>query len=896
MGGTQRRSGSQADALTESRRLVAVADYARLDPARHAGLAASVQIVAHFLDVSLAAIGLIDQGRIRFVSAVGLDVAELPRGWALTPTLLAAGRTVVVPDTSTARRFSHHPLGPDVGVVRAWAATPLRTPAGLVIGAIFAADRSPRPFTDNQIAVLEGMAELLMAELELRKQRHGSPSTSVLGSVERHFESLLRDASDTVAVLDADGAVAYCSPALKRMLGYDSDPVLKGTRLVHPDDMPLMVGAVTVAMARPGVTGPVEFRMAHGDGTWRTFEAVFSNNLDNPSVAGLIVYLRDVTGRHRHASLLAAESRVLELVARDAPLADVLHAVVELVEGHAPRARAVVRVYDARRKVLQLAAAPNLPSTFAGQIMDWPLGGGRPMPFMPSGSRPLVIEDVADARELDIGYRAAAVAHRLHSVWSLPVLSTATRRLLGSVGVYLAERRLPDAEDEHLLHVAASLVGLALERHQSNGEDPVPAGLVPRPLLIRRIDAALGRLRAVNGKVAVLLLDLDRFKEVNEGFGHDGGDMVLPVITRRLSEVVRPSDLVARVAGDEFVVVCEGLVGELEAVGVAERIQGALSEPIPIERSDVRLTASIGIAMSDGPDDHAEALLRDADAALYKAKQRGRARFELFNDARRREVQARRALEHELERAIDKGELRVWLQPEIELPSGELIGFEALVRWEHPERGLLPPAEFIPHAERTGLIDRLGGWVLEEACRFARRWREERGSSDRTVAGPVVSVNLSVRQLTDPLLAERVAAALDASGVAADELCLELTESALMDDADLSLTALRSLKQLGVRLAIDDFGTGYSSLAYLRRFPIDAVKIDRSFVSGLGSRGEDGAIVTAVLGLTRALGLTAIAEGVEEIGQRDELVRLGCGAAQGYLFSPPRPADDIIRL
>ena len=895
MGGAHRRAGVAADPATEHRRLDAVADYARLDPAHHAGLAAGVHIVAHFLDVPVAAVGLIEEGAIRIVAAVGLDVGELPRAWALTPRLLTEGQTVVVPDTAATRRFAHHPLGPDigpgVGPLRAWAATPLRTPGGLVIGAVFAADRRPRPFTANQIAALEGMAELLMAELEVRKQRHGSDRGNVLNCVERQFETLLRDATDTVAVLDVDGGLAYCSPALRRILGYED--LAQSTRLVHPDDLAPVVGAVTVALARPGVTGPVEFRLAHGDGTWHTFEAVFSNNLDDPAVGGVVVYLRDVTHRHRHASLLGAEARVLEMIARGVPASDVLHAIVELIEGHVPGGRAVIRSYDVRRNSLLITAAPNLPATFTGAIHEWSLDG-RPSPFAPAGSRPIVIEDVADATFLDPTYRAAALAHRLRSAWLLPVLSTATRRMLGSVGVYLAEHRIPDAEDEHLMQVAVSLVGLALERHQASGDDRPPTALLPRPELIRRVNDALDREAATGGKVAVLLLDLDRFVEVNEGFGHEGGDMVLPLVTSRISQVVRPSDLVARIAGDEFAIVCEGLVGEVEAVGVAERVQGALGEPIVIEPGELRLTASIGIAMTHGVGDHGEALLRDADAALYQAKQRGRARFELFNDARRREVQARRELERELERAIDTGELRVWLQPEIELPGGELIGFEALVRWEHPQRGLLGPSAFIPHAERSGLIDKLGGWVLEEACRFAKRWRE---SHDGLGAqAPVVSVNLSARQLTDPLLADRVAAALDASGVSPDELCLELTESALMDDADLSLSALRSLKRLGVRLAIDDFGTGYSSLAYLRRFPIDAVKIDRSFVSGLGSRGEDSAIVTAVLGLTRALGLTAIAEGVEETVQRDELVRLGCAAAQGFLFAPPRPADEVIRL
>jgi diguanylate cyclase (GGDEF)-like protein/PAS domain S-box-containing protein len=884
----------QAQPEAEHRRLLALADYAPAARDNHPGMAAAVHIVAHFLDVPVCAVGLIDSGEIKVAASVGLDVAELPRSWGLTSTVVASGRVVAVTDTAADRRFAHQALGQGVEPVRAWLAAPLRTVEGTVIGAVFAADHLPRTFSPDQLALVEGIGELVMTELDLRRTRHYDPDPSVIQSVEQQFESLLRDASDTVAVLDVDGGLVYASPALCKLLGYENS-VVNASRLVHRQDLPVMVNAVTAALARPGVTGPVEFRIAHGDGSWRTFESVFSNNLDDPAVNGLVVYLRDVTTRQRTASLLKGESHILEMIARRAPVTDVLHAVVELVEEQAPGARAIIRTVDRKRRMLKVAAAPNLPTTFVAGIEDWRVDPADPPPMLTNVPRhPIVYEDVAESTEIEPGLRAAAVAHRLVSAWMMPVVSATTKRLLGTVGVYLAERRVPDAEDEHLLQVAAGLVGLAVERHHLDTDDAeVPVGLVPRTELIRRLDGALARAAAVGGKVAVLLLDLDRFKEVNEGVGHDGGDLVLPMVTRRLAEVVRPADLVARVAGDEFVVVCEGLVGELEAVGVAERINLALREPVRVDRSELRLTASIGIAMTHGDGDHAESVLRDADAALYQAKQRGRARFELFNETRRREVQTRRQLEGELERAIEEGELRVWLQPEIELPSGALIGFEALVRWEHPTRGLLSPVEFIPHAERSGLIDRLGEWVLGESCRFARQWRDDRGADGD---GMVVSVNLSVRQLADPLLPDRVQAALAESGLAPEELCLELTESALMDDADLSLSALRSLKSIGVKLAIDDFGTGYSSLAYLRRFPIDAVKIDRSFVSGLGSRAEDGAIVTAVLGLTRALGLIAIAEGVEQGEQRDELVRLGCAAAQGYLFSPPRPADEVIRL
>jgi diguanylate cyclase (GGDEF)-like protein/PAS domain S-box-containing protein len=862
---------------TERRRLVALADYAALEPLPPGGLKSACRVVAHFLDVPVCLIGFIDERSVRVVSGIGVEGPELPRAW--TTALVQRGRVVSVTRSTHPDRF-----GPAVGPVRSWAAAPLRTASGLVVGVILAADRRSRPFTPNQEAVLSAMADLLMAELDVRRRRHEEGPSSVLQSVERHFESLLRDASDTIAVIDANGELAYTSPALLRLLGYGEGHALPAARL-HPDDLPLVAGSVTVALARPGVTGPVEFRLVHGDGTYHTFEAVLANNMDDPSVGGVVVYLRDISDRHRATALLSAEAKILELIARGEPVDTVLAAAVELLESGARGGRAVIRRYRPETRSFELACAPNLPESFISVIRHVPVPG---WPF--EGTAVL---DLAAADDIDPALRAAASAHRLATVWTRPVTAGESGRLLGSVGMYLADARAPEPEDERVLETAAGLVGLALQRLDlADG----PGGVVPRTELVRRLDDVLTRAAGGRGKAAVLLLDLDRFKEINEGLGHEGGDRVLPLVTRRLAEVVRPTDLVARVAGDEFVVVCEGLIGELEAVGVAERINAALREPVRVDRSELHLTASIGIAMTHGEGDHAEALLRDADAALYQAKQRGRARFELFNEARRREARARRALEGELERAIEEGELRVWLQPEIELATGRLMGFEALVRWQHPERGLLAPATFIPQAERSGLIDRLGEWVLLESCRLGRTMRDgaEGAEAAPLGVGPVVAVNLSARQLGDPLLADRVAAALSAAGLSPADLCLELTESALMEDADLSLHALRALRALGVRLAIDDFGTGYSSLAYLRRFPIDSVKIDRSFVAGLGSRLEDRAIVSAVLDLTRALGLSAIAEGVEQAGQRDELVRLGCEAAQGYFFSPPRPAHELI--
>jgi len=391
---------------------------------------------------------------------------------------------------------------------------------------------------------------------------------------------------------------------------------------------------------------------------------------------------------------------------------------------------------------------------------------------------------------------------------------------------------------------------------------------------------------------AVLFLDIDRLKWVNDSLGHAAGDQLLVDVAGRLQGVLRPGDTVARFGGDEFVVLCDDLSHPGEAVYVAERLREALATPFHLGGREICLTASIGIALaSTSTHDTPDALLRDADAAMYRAKERGRDRVELFDDHMRSRAMARLETESTLRRAIDQGQLRVHYQPVIELATGRATGLEALVRWQHPERGLVPPSEFISVAEETGLIVGLGAFVLTEACTQVARWNGR--CPDRPPL--TVSVNLSAHQLHTRGLRELVAEVLQQTRLQPELLCLEITETALVEDADISRAALDSLKDLGVTLAVDDFGTGYSSLLYLRRFAVDVLKIDRSFVVGLGTSAEDTAIVSGVVGLAQALGLQAVAEGVETPEQVVLLKGLGCALAQGYHWSEPLTARQTER-
>jgi diguanylate cyclase (GGDEF)-like protein/PAS domain S-box-containing protein len=409
-------------------------------------------------------------------------------------------------------------------------------------------------------------------------------------------------------------------------------------------------------------------------------------------------------------------------------------------------------------------------------------------------------------------------------------------------------------------------------------------GLPNRMLFMDRLEQALERCARRGKFAAVLFLDLDRFKLVNDNFGHDRGDQLLVQVAERLRSCLRRVDTIARIGGDEFTVLLEEVGSAGDASLVAERIIEAFRASFRIESQDIFVGASIGIALG-APDQGTTALglLRSSDIAMYRAKANGRACFEVFKSSMRETVKGRLKMETELRRALDRGELRVHYQPQVDLRTARIVGLEALVRWEHPERGLVPPGSFIPMAEETGLILPIGRWVLQTACRQAAVWR-----ADAEIGlDLVMAVNLSPRQFRHPRLVADVGQVLAESGLDASGLEIEITEGCAMGDADATVKTLEHLKAIGIRLAIDDFGTGYSSLGYLKRFPIDVLKVDRSFVAGLPANRGDAAIVRAVVGLTRALGLKAVAEGVETADQLTELRDLGCDQGQGYFFGRP---------
>ncbi len=713
------------------------------------------------------------------------------------------------------------------------------------------------------------------------------------------LSALVENLSDVVTIIDPSGQVAYTSPAAFAQFGFVegdqswTDPMSR----VHPDDTDFVVDALGRHVA--GETQePVRFRLRAADGTWRSVEAIARDMTDDPDVGGVVVTTRDVSARTRAETLVADQAKVLTLIARGAPLAATLGALCDVLERNVDDAVCGFLLVDQSRQRLRLGAGPRIPMEIADACHDIPIGGTEDAfgATAALGSTAVILDIADDPRAESL--RAAAGRCGVAGIWSTPIFDSLAQRVIGTLAMFFDTSREPTTAEREVVQMFSQTAAIAIERqvaedllaHRANHDSLT--GLPNRVLFLEFLSRALARSGREQSGLAVLFLDLDRFKHINDGLGHDAGDEVLRELGRRLELSMRPSDVVARFGGDEFTVLCEGLDtsrADQHVAEVARRLLDVVEQPLSVGGEDRRLSASLGIAIAM-PDSTPDGLLRDADAAMYEAKERGKARWEVFDDDMRSSMTARLDLESKLERAIEREEFRLFLQPIIDLSNGRCVGAEALLRWHDPEIGLVTPDAFIGLAEETGLIIPIGEWALAEACRTVARW-EEVGllSPEFTMA-----VNLSARQVAQADLADKVRAVIAQSGPMASRLCLEITESVLMEES--SVGAMHALRDLGVSLSIDDFGTGYSSLGYLKRFPVDSVKVDRSFVDGLGIDGEDSAIVAAVVSLGHALGLSVVAEGVETSGQLRELLALGCDRAQGYWFSGPRDPTEFAGL
>jgi diguanylate cyclase (GGDEF)-like protein len=483
-------------------------------------------------------------------------------------------------------------------------------------------------------------------------------------------------------------------------------------------------------------------------------------------------------------------------------------------------------------------------------------------------------------REVKASVRQAEDAERARAEIEHERAEQAERHVL-ELNNYIAEQdrisRVLEETKDHFRHAAFhdSLTGL-------------PNRAMFTELLKAEIETSK---RATNHLFAVLFLDLDRFKYINDSLGHTYGDLLLVAFAERLERTLRPVDTLARFGGDEFAILLSGISDTTDAVRVAERIHEELMEPFTLDRNSAFASSSIGIALSSSGYDRPEDILRDADTAMYRAKENGKARYEMFDHTMHARAVFRLQLESDLRQAVEHKEFLIHYQPIISLETGRLSGFEALIRWNHPRQGMISPGDFVPVAEETGLIVPIGQWVLEESCARIREWQVA-SPSHRSLS---LSVNLSARQVAQPNLLELIKTALEKSQLNPHCLKLEITESVVMENAEAAAQMFKQLRSLGVQLSIDDFGTGYSSLSYLHRFPLNYLKIDRSFVNRM-TIDNDNAIVKTISTLARNLGMEVIAEGIETEEQHQELKALGCEYGQGYLFSRPVDTDGVLRL
>ncbi len=737
-------------------------------------------------------------------------------------------------------------------------------------------------------------------------------SLEALEESEERYRLLMERSPEAISVY-ADGLITYVNDAAVALLGAADAAEVIGLPVVdfvHPESRDLLAATVAAVESdrQPRMT---EYRILRRDGTQIEVELVSVPVRYNGRGAIQSVG-RDVTIRRKaeramresEALLRVAEQRARTTADRMKTVADAAAKVIaadsdvalqmvlrEACTAVLPLDSFSFALYDAARDVLCFLADP------------WERSSTVVMPVRGTRNEGVVRQRAAQIERgtgnVSPDELRAGVSRASRSAIRVPILAGTDL-----LGVLVVQSYVPDlygSDDLEVVQALAALTATALRNIRLVEEirrseeklayqayhDPL-TDLANRARFQERVVHALQRTEREPDTVAVLFFDLDDFKTVNDSLGHQEGDRLLVAAAERLLNATRGSDTVARLGGDEFAVLLENVRNEADMRTVAGRINQALRSPFALEGTEVFVSASIGLARATAGTS-ADDLLRNADAAMYAAKSRGKGQYAIFETSMHAAIVERLELEADLRRAIVQAEFRLHYQPIVDLRTGAVMGMEALLRWEHHDRGMIQPNAFIPFAEETGLIVPIGRWVLREACRQAAEWRLRFPD----LAELRITVNLSARQLREASLPTDVGAALADSGLPGDRLVLEITESVLMQDTEMVLLKLEALKRLGVSLAIDDFGTGYSSLAYLQRFPIDILKIDKTFVDAIGSPDVEPTLARAIIALGESLAMCTVAEGVENAEQVDELQRLGCHLGQGYLLSRPLPPLEL---
>jgi diguanylate cyclase (GGDEF)-like protein/PAS domain S-box-containing protein len=716
---------------------------------------------------------------------------------------------------------------------------------------------------------------------------------------EERFRLIAENVGDLVGLVDTQGLRIYSSPSY-RTLFKDSEilPDTDSFKQIHPDDRE-RVKAIFDDTVRTGVGQRVEFRFRLKDGSVRHIESegrVIRNAAGK--VTKVVLVSRDISERKRAEQREKMEHAVTRVLAESETLSEAIPRIVQTICETLNWDCGARWSMDERRKAICCVETWSVPAQAVTQFISevrkrtfQPTNKGLVRQVWMSGT-PHWIPDVSS----DQGFERAQLAARagLHGAFAFPIL--AGNVTLAVLEFFSSEIRNPDPSLLQMVRVIGSQIGQFMARKQAEenllyvATHDTLTGLPNRYMFNQRFAHALNNAQRYRKTMALLFLDLDRFKFINDTLGHPFGDRLLQEVAGRLRLCLRESDTIARFGGDEFVALIEDFAAPGDVVSVAQKILHALRWPFMLEGETSHMTASIGISLYPNDGSDLASLLKNADIATYRAKEQGKNNYLFYSEEMNDHLSERIAKETRLQGALERNEFILHYEPKVEIHTGRITGMEALIRWQHPELGLLPPVEFIGHAEHSGLIIPIGAWVLRTACALNQNFQ------GRAPSPLTVSVNLSARQFEDKHLLREIERALSESALKPNCLELEITESMVMRDIQSSKKILDGIKSMGIRLAIDDFGTGYSSLVSIKRFPFDCIKIDRSFIKDIPQDPDDVAITQAIIAMAHSLRLKVIAEGVETQEQLDFLTEHGCHEFQGYFFRRPQPAEDFSKL
>ena len=741
---------------------------------------------------------------------------------------------------------------------------------------------SPIQDRSGNVTALMGAYRDISQHIELRRTLQASENK--YRRLTERLQSLITNSPDAECELGLDGSVIHLNAMSEQILGYTSEE-LEGAAVVSiVADQDKIEANRLFQLAKQGKPQMNEISILHKSGTIVILAVRIIPITETGEVVGVYIIGQDITSQKKAEWRLEGYRQVLAMIATGASLQDIFNAVVEVVEQQSASLCSIMLVDDNNH--LRYGAGKSLPEEYITAIDGVPIGPEVGSCGTAAFRKDLVIVTDISTDPLWHGSQDIAIRSGLRSCWSFPIMSS-SGELFGTFGMYGQKPTEPLPDDILILETYGKLISIAIERNNKEREIQYLAysdaltGLPNRRLFLDRISVALHHAHQHNRMAAVMFLDMDRFKTINDSFGHGYGDEVLKIVAGRIQSCIREEDTLARFGGDEFTVLLPEIEDAEEAKDIAKEILASMREPFVVDGYEFRMTTSIGIAFYPGSGSDANALMKNADAAMYASKVQGKNNFKIHMPAMNETAYERLKLEIDLQKAIDEESFYFQYQPRVQIKTGAITSAEALIRWNHPVLGLIPPSDFISLAEETGLIVPLGNWILHAVCTQIKNWKEA-GLNPLPVA-----INVSPQQFQQENFIETIIEVLEQTGLNAERIEIEITETTLMRNEKDAKLKLKQLKELGIKVSVDDFGIGYSTLGFLKNFQIDSLKIDRSFVQDIHEDIDNASIVSAIITLGHVRQLNVVAEGVESDEQLDFLKEQKCDEMQGYLFSRP---------